>query len=379
MLYYLSELLKNFDIPGQGLLGYLSFRAILANVLAMLISLIAGRKIINLLRRKQIGETIRDLGLDGQMSKKGTPTMGGVIIIFSLLLTVLLVCDLSNIYVQLMVLTTLWCGTLGFADDYIKVFKYNKAGLSERNKLIGQVFLGIIIALAVCLSPQITDGTATTTIPFVKGHEFQYAWLAPWGRYGKWIVYAVMIIIVITACSNGANLTDGMDGLATGTSAIIGVALGVFGYLGGNILNADYLGIMYIPGSGEIAVFMAAFVGALTGFLWYNTFPAEVFMGDTGSLTIGGIIGVSAVLIRKELILPVLCGIFVAESASVLIQRTHFKRTKKKYGEGRRVFLMAPLHHHYQKKGVPEARIVVRFWLIGIVLAVASLAMLKIR
>lgn len=379
MLYHLfNKLLSDFDIPGQGLFGYLSFRAMAANVVAILISFIAGRKIIALLQKKQIGETIRDLGLEGQMSKKGTPTMGGIIIIVSLLVSVLLMCDLTSIYVQLLILTTLWCGALGFADDYIKVRKHDKNGLSEKKKLIGQIGLGLIVAAAVCFSPQIPADT-TTTIPFVKSHEFDYAWLAPWTRYGKWAVYALVIIFIITACSNGANLTDGMDGLSTGVSVIVVIVLGVMAYLGGNVINARFLNIMYLPGTGEVAVFLAAFAGALTGFLWYNTFPAQVFMGDTGSLTIGGIIGVSAVLIRKELLLPVLCGIFVVESLSVILQRMHFRRTKKKTGTGQRLFLMAPLHHHFQKMGIPEARIVTRFWIVGIILGIGTLALLKIR
>ena len=418
MLYRLFELLQGYDIPGQHLMNYLSFRAVLAAVISMLIAFFAGKRIIRWLQRRQIGETIRDLGLEGQMQKKGTPTMGGVIIFLSLVITVLLVCDLRNIYIQLLLLTTLWCGTMGFIDDSIKTFRHNKDGMSERAKLAGQLGLGLIIALTVCFSGDIVvrervhtksmtmvrdslnvdsemavvDGrwssedvvkSTKTTIPFVKDHEFDYKWLSPfkgrWGWYTKWALYVLMIVLVITACSNGANLTDGMDGLATGTSAIVAVVIGVLAWLGGNIVNAGYLHIMYIPGSGEIAVFMSAFAGALIGFLWYNTFPAQVFMGDTGSLTIGGIIGVSAVLIRKELLLPLLCGIFLAESASVLIQRFWFRRTKKKYGEGRRVFLMAPLHHHYQKKGIPEPRIVTRFWIVGIILGLATIAIFKIR
>ena len=422
MLYHLFNLLKDYDIPGQGLMHYLSFRALLAAVFSMLIAFFAGGRIIRMLQRRQIGETIRDLGLEGQLQKKGTPTMGGIIIILAITVSVLLVCDLGNIYVQLMLITTLWCGALGFADDYIKVFKHDKNGLSERKKLLGQVGLGLLIGLAVCFSDKIVvrekvagPGTnvvvtesrdsltvdserrvstapwheedvvksTKTTIPFVKSHEFDYKWLSPlkgrWGWYGKWAIYVLMIVLVITACSNGTNLTDGMDGLAAGTSAIVGVVIGVLAYLGGNLLNSDYLNIMYIPGSGEVAIFMAAFAGALIGFLWYNAFPAQVFMGDTGSLTIGGIIGVSAILIRKELLLPILCGIFVVESASVIIQRSWFRYTKKKYGEGRRVFLMAPIHHHYQKKGEPEARIVTRFWILGVILALGTLALLKIR
>ncbi len=416
MLYYLFELLKKYDIPGQGLMTYFSFRAILANVIAIVVAYFFGKRIIKWLQKHQIGETVRNLGLEGQMSKAGTPTMGGIIIIVALLVAVLLVCDLSNVYVQLLILTTVWCGGLGFADDYIKVFKHNKDGLSEGKKLIGQFILGVVIAGTVCFSPNIVvrqeveqsqteqvseEGVPTgevdhgryvsedvikstkTTIPFVKSHEFDYKYLIPFkgafGWYCRWALYALVIIFIILACSNGANLTDGMDGLSAGTSAIVGVVIGILGWLSGNIIDAQYLNIMYIPGSGETAVFMAAFVGALVGFLWFNTFPAQVFMGDTGSLMIGGVIGVGAVLIRKELLLPILCGIFLAESVSVILQRGHYRYTKKKYGEGRRLFLMAPLHHHYQKQGIPEPRIVVRFWLVGIVLAVGTLALLKIR
>ena len=385
MLYHLIDWLENLGvhIPGMGLMHYLSFRALLAAVISMLIAFFAGRKIIAWLQRHQIGETIRNLGLEGQMQKKGTPTMGGAIIIVSLLGSVLLVCRLDNIYTILLVLTTIWCGGIGFADDYIKVFKHRKEGMSEKGKLLLQFGLGLAIALTVCISPDIPTDRLVTTIPFVKAHEFDYSWLSPFsgqlGVYTSWGIYMLMIIVVILACSNGTNLTDGMDGLSAGTSAIVGVVIGVMAWLGGDVLDARYLNIMYIPGSGEVAVFMAAFVGALIGFLWYNTFPAMVFMGDTGSLTIGGIIGVSAVLIRKELLLPILCGIFLVESLSVIIQRSWFKYTKRKYGEGRRVFLMAPLHHHYQKKGIPEPRIVTRFWIIGIILAISTLALLKIR
>ncbi len=385
MLNHLLDWLKELGlhIPGAGLFHYLSFRAMMAAVISMLIAYFAGGKIIRLLRRKQIGEDIRDLGLEGQMQKKGTPTMGGLIIIAAVLGSALLVCRLDSIYTMLLIVTTLWCGAIGFADDYIKVFKHNKEGMSPRGKLILQFGLGLFVALTVCISPSIPTDRLVTTIPFVKAHEFDYSWLSPFrgqlGVYCSWGIYMVMIILVTLACSNGTNLTDGMDGLAAGTSAIVGVALGIIAWLGGDALDAKYLNIMYIPGSGEVAIYMAAFVGALLGFLWYNTFPAQVFMGDTGSLTIGGVIGVTAVLIRKELLLPILCGIFVMESLSVIIQRVHFKRTKKKYGEGRRVFLMAPLHHHYQKQGIPEPRIVVRFWMIGIILAVSTLALLKIR
>ncbi len=385
MLYHLSEWLnaQGLNIPGLNLMNYLSFRAILALVISLLISFFAGGKIIRLLQRHQIGETIRDLGLEGQMQKKGTPTMGGVIIIIALVGSAMLVCRLDNIYTILLLVTTLWCGAIGFTDDYIKVFKHRKEGMSEKGKLILQFGLGLFVALTVCISPDIHTDNLVTTIPFVKAHEFDYSWLSPFkgqfGVYCSWGIYMVMIILVILACSNGANLTDGMDGLSAGTSAIVGVAIGVMAWLGGDALDAKYLGIMYIPGSGEVAIYMSAFVGALVGFLWYNTFPAQVFMGDTGSLTIGGVIGVSAVLIRKELLLPLLCGIFLAESLSVIIQRGWFKHTKRKYGEGRRVFLMAPLHHHYQKKGIPEPRIVTRFWIIGLLLAVSTLALLKIR
>ena len=384
MLYHLFQYLQTqFDFPGKALMGYLSFRAILAAVISMLIAFFAGKRIIRALQRKQIGEEIRDLGLEGQMQKKGTPTMGGIIIVLAVLCSALLVCDLTNMYVILMLVTTLWCGGLGFADDYIKVFKHNKQGLSERGKLIAQLGLGLVIALSMCLSQSIVTDKVITTIPFVKANEFDYSWLSPFrgqlGVYFTWGIYMLTIVIVITGCTNGANLTDGLDGLAAGTSAIVGVVIGVLAYLSGNVINAGYLNIMYLPGAGEVAIYMAAFAGALLGFLWYNAFPAQVFMGDTGSLTIGGVIGVAAVLIRKELLLPILCGIFLMETLSVMIQRSYFKHTKKKYGEGRRVFLMAPLHHHYQKQGIPEPRIVTRFWLVGIVLAAATLALLKIR
>lgn len=423
MIYHLFQLLKEYDIPGQGLMNYLSFRAFLASATAMLFSLLVGKKIISLLQRKQIGETVRDLGLQGQIEKKGTPTMGGVIIILSILTAVLLFCDLTNVYVLLLLLSTLWCGALGFTDDYIKVFKHNKEGMSEHGKLLAQILLGLVIGLTVWTSDDIVVRekvaipeeeqeeivetgryrnedvvkSTKTTIPFVKDHEFDYKWLSPlkgkWNWYTKWMIYVLMIVFVITACSNGTNLTDGLDGLAAGTSAIVGVVIGVLAWLGGNLIDSDYLNIMYIPGSGEIAIFMSAFVGALIGFLWYNSYPAQVFMGDTGSLTIGGIIGVSAVLIRKELLLPLLCGIFLMESLSVLMQRTYFRWTKRKTGEGARIWSMTPLHHHYQdKKQVPgkvliskpvpphhEAKIVARFWIVGILLAVATLALLKVR
>ena len=385
MLNHLIDWLEALGVhlPGAGLMNYLSFRAMAAAVISMLIAFFAGKGIIRRLQRHQSGEEIRDLGLEGQMQKKGTPTMGGVIIIVAVLGSALLICRLDSIYTFLLILTTLWSGAIGFADDYIKVFKHNKEGMSERGKLILQFGLGLVIALTVCVSPAIPTDRLVTTIPFVKAHEFDYSWLSPFrgqlGVYCSWGIYMLMIIFVMLACTNGANLTDGMDGLATGTSAIVGVALGIMAWLSGDALNAKYLGIMLIPGAGEVAIYMAAFVGALVGFLWYNTFPAQVFMGDTGSLTIGGVIGVTAVLIRKELLLPILCGIFLMESLSVLIQRRYFKYTKRKYGEGRRVFLMAPLHHHYQKQGIPEPRIVTRFWIIGIILAVSTLALLKVR
>ena len=432
MIYHLTEYLKELgiDIPGQGLFTYLSVRAIISFTFALLISIFAGKRIIRWIQKKQIGEEIRDLGLEGQMQKKGTPTMGGIIIFLSIIVPVLMFADLTNIYNILLIISTVWFFLIGFADDYIKVFKKNKEGMSEKGKLLAQGLLGLAIALAVCFSDDIVvrervnvqesistevsnDGVPSmnestigivenhdvikstkTTIPFIKDHEFDYKWLSPFkgtfGWYCKWAIYMLMIIVVITACSNGVNLTDGMDGLATGSSAIVGVVLGIFAWLSGNIVNADYLNIMYIPGSGEIAVFMSAFVGALIGFLWYNSFPAQVFMGDTGSLMLGGIIGVCAVLIRKELLLPILCGIFFVESLSVLMQRFYFKYTKKKYGEGRRIFRMAPLHHHYQKEGVPaliqwpkkalpEAKIVTRFWIVGMILAVITIALLKIR
>ncbi len=439
MLYHLFEALKEYDIPGQGLMSYLTFRAMMASVTAMLISLIIGKRIIRWLQKKQIGEEIRDLGLEGQMQKKGTPTMGGIIIFIAIMVSVLLFADLTNIYTIILLVTTVWFTGLGFTDDYIKVFRHNKEGLSEKGKLVSQVLFGLGLGLTVCFSPDIVvrekvqmddhvqaesgmqEKTAAsqtldintefkvktgewkeedvvkstkTTLPFIKNHEFDYKWLSPFrgafGWYCKWAIYVLMIVLVITACSNGTNLTDGMDGLTTGTSTIVVAVLGIFAYLSGNIINAQYLNIMYIPGTGEIGVFMAAFAGALIGFLWHNSYPAQVFMGDTGSLMIGGLIGVCAILIRKELLLPVLCGVFFVETLSVMIQRSYFKFTKKKYGTGRRVFKMTPLHHHFQKEGIdalitkpvralPEAKIVVRFWIIGIILAVLTIALLKVR
>lgn len=392
MIYHIFEALKDFNIPGQGLMNYISFRALMACFTSLLVGIVAGKHIIGWLQRKQIGETIRDLGLEGQMAKKGTPTMGGIIIIIALLSGVLLWCDLTNRFTLTLIFSALWCAGIGFCDDYIKVYKHNKEGLSERKKLIFQTILGLGVALSVWMTG--SDLGTTTTIPFVKNNEFDYAWLTPfigeWGWYTKWGIYVIMITLVIVACSNGTNLTDGIDGLAGGSSAIVGVVLGIIAYLGGNINNAEYLNIMYIPGSGEIAVFMSAFTGALIAFLWYNSYPAQVFMGDTGSLMIGGVIGVGAVLIRKELLLPVLCGIFLVESLSVLMQRAYFKHTKKRTGTGKRIFRMAPLHHHFQKEGIPaliqspqkaqpEAKITMRFWIVGIMLAVATIAILKVR
>lgn len=385
MLYHLIDWLQRLglDIPGAGLVHFLSFRAMLAAVISMMITFFAGRRIIRWLQRRQIGETIRDLGLDGQLQKKGTPTMGGIIILLALAVTALLVCRLDSIYTWLLLITAIWSGGIGFADDSIKVFRHNKEGMSEHAKLVLQFGLGLFIALAVCISPDIHSDNLVTTIPFVKAHEFDYSSLSPFrgqpGVYCSWGIYMVMIIFVILACTNGANLTDGMDGLSAGTSAIVGIVLGIMAWLSGDVLDTRYLNIMYIPGAGEVAIFMAAFAGALIGFLWYNTYPAQVFMGDTGSLMIGSVIGVCAVLIRKELLLPLLCGIFLMESLSVIIQRSYFKYTRRRYGTGRRVFLMAPLHHHFQKQGIPEPRIVTRFWIAGIILGVGTLAILKIR
>ena len=424
MLYSLLEYIeKYFDLPGAGLFQYLSFRSACAIVVALLAGTVFGKKIIERLRRHQIGEEIRNLGLEGQMEKRGTPTMGGIIILGALLIPVLLFCDLSNIYVQLMIISSIWLGLLGFADDYIKVFRKHKEGLKGKFKIIGQVGLGIIIGTAMCFSHDIviveksqqasaieiaaiqadTDNMGTdqykaterdtvgmeyqkttkTTIPFVKNNEFDYHWLIPTDKpYGDgltWILYKLVAIFNIPAVSHGANLTDGPDGLAAGVSAIIVVVLGVFSYLSGNIIYSDYLNIMYIPGTGELTVFAAALVGALIGFLWYNCYPAQVFMGDTGSLALGGIIAVFALLVRKELLLPLLCGVFLVEAVSTMIQVGYFKYTKMRYGDGRRYFLMAPLHHHYQKKGIPETKIVVRMWIVQILLAALTLVTLKIR
>ncbi len=415
MFYHLFTYLDTFDFPGAGMFNYISFRASMAFIMSLLVGLFIGKKIIRRLQIRQIGEEIRDLGLEGQMQKKGTPTMGGIIILISLLSAVFAFANLTNVYVILMVVTTIWLGMIGFFDDYIKVYKKNKEGLRGIYKIVGQVILGLIVGLTLWLHPSvvvrehnvrtvktvtsITDmekqinasenyvsrdvKSTVTTIPFVKGNEFDYESLVLFlGEYAsifKWIIFIIAVIFITTAVSNGANITDGLDGLASGTSAIIVSTLGIIAYLSGNIIFSAYLGIMYIPGIGELVVFLAAFLGALIGFLWYNTYPAQVFMGDTGSLSIGGIIAVSAIIARKELLLPLLCGIFFIENLSVIIQVSYFKYTKRKYGVGKRVFLMSPLHHHYQKQGYPEAKIVSRFWIIGIFLAVLTLATLKMR
>ena len=409
MLYYLFEYLeKEFQFPGASLFGFISFRAAMAIILSLLISTIYGKRIINFLRKKQVGETIRDLGLEGQKEKAGTPTMGGLIIIFATLIPVLLFAKLDNIYVVLLIVTTVWMGIIGFIDDYIKKFKQDKQGLKGRFKIIGQVGLGIIVGATMYLHPDVTikeelpaeqqteivqtgqlkqfkpeEKSMKTTIPFVKSNEFDYAklisWIGPNASKYAWLIFIPIVIFIITAVSNGANLTDGIDGLAAGTSAIIVLTLGIFAWVSGNIIFSDYLNIMYIPRVEEITIYIAAFVGALVGFLWYNTYPAQVFMGDTGSLTIGGIIAVIAIAVRKEWLIPLLCGIFLAENLSVVMQVSYFKYTKKKYGEGRRIFKMSPLHHHFQKLGYHESKIVTRFWIIGILLAIVSIVTLKIR
>jgi phospho-N-acetylmuramoyl-pentapeptide-transferase len=413
MLYYLFEYLeKQFQFPGATLFGFLTFRAALAVILSLLISTIYGKRIIRFLQKKQMGETIRDLDLEGQKEKAGTPTMGGLIIIMATLIPVLLLARLENIYIILLIVTTLWMGTIGFIDDYLKKFRNDKEGLKGRFKVLGQIGLGIIVGATLFFhqdvtmkerlpinerqvllaeNPNISPSklfqeeikSTQTTIPFVKGSEFDYADLITWisedlQKYA-WVIFILITIIIITAVSNGANLTDGIDGLAAGTSAIIVLTLGIFAWVSSNIIFSDYLNIMYIPGVEEITIYIAAFVGALIGFLWYNTYPAQVFMGDTGSLTIGGIIAVIAIAVRKEWLIPVLCGIFVAENLSVIMQVSWFKYTKKKFGEGRRIFKMSPLHHHYQKLGYHESKIVTRFWIIGILLAILSIVTLKIR
>jgi phospho-N-acetylmuramoyl-pentapeptide-transferase len=407
MLYYLFQYLdKTFDFPGAGLFNYISFRSGAAFILALTIAMIFGKKVIYFLQRKQIGEVVRDLGLEGQMSKKGTPTMGGIIIILAILVPCLLIGRLGNIYMILMLITTIWLGLIGGLDDYIKVFKKNKEGLHGRFKIVGQVGLGLIVGLTLYLSPNVlirenintthqssgevvveyakNDVKSTkTTIPFFKNNNLDYADLFKFtgdkAQMWGWIFFVLVVIFIVTAVSNGANLTDGLDGLAAGSSAIIGVTLGILAYLSSNIKYSAYLSIMYIPGCEELVVFASAFIGALVGFLWYNTYPAQVFMGDTGSLTIGGIIAVFAIAIHKELSLPILCGIFFVESISVMLQVWYFKRTKRQTGEGKRLFLMAPIHHHFQKKGFPEPKIVTRFWIVGILLAVVMVITLKIR
>jgi phospho-N-acetylmuramoyl-pentapeptide-transferase len=406
MLYYIFQYLdKAFDVPGAGVFQYITFRSALAFILSLLIATIYGKKIINYLRNQQVGETVRELGLEGQTAKAGTPTMGGIIIILATLIPVLLLAKLNNIYIILLIVTTIWMGTIGFIDDYIKIFKKDKQGLKGIFKVIGQVGLGLIVGTVLYLSPDVTvrkdtltsrvkiennikpsdleEKSTATTIPFMKNNEFDYAevlsFMGDDYKSYAWLIFIPMVILIITAVSNGANLTDGIDGLAAGTSAISVLTLGLFTFVSGNIIFSDYLNIMYIPNSGEMTVYIAAFVGALVGFLWYNAYPASVFMGDTGSLTIGGIIAVIAIAIRKELMIPVVCGIFLAENLSVIIQVSYFKYTKKKYGEGRRIFLMSPLHHHYQKKGYHESRIVTRFWIVGILLAIFSLVSLKLR
>ena len=415
MLYYLFKYLeKCCDFIGAGLFDYISFRAGMAIIVSLLISLVFGKSLVKYLQRQQVGETIRDLGLEGQLQKQGTPTMGGLIILAAIIIPTLLFDRIENVYVITMLISTVWLGFIGFLDDYIKVFKKDKRGLAGRFKIVGQVVLGIIVGLILYFNkdvvirrelvntaveaPMISTDTSQiekvaarfvdaklpiTTIPFVKNHEFNYARLISWMGEGfekyTWIIYTLIVIFIITAVSNGANMTDGIDGLATGTSAIVGATLGVFAYVSGNILTADYLNIMYIPNSGELLVYSAALIGACIGFLWYNAYPAQVFMGDTGSLALGGILATLAIIVRKELLIPILCGIFLVENLSVLIQVSYFKYTKRRFGEGRRVFKMAPLHHHYQKLGYAEPKIVTRFWIVGILLAIVTIVTLKIR
>lgn len=414
MLYYLCNYLDKFNIPGAGLFDYISFRASLALISSLIISILFGKKIINYLRRQQIGETVRDLGLDGQIEKSGTPTMGGLIILGSILIPTLLFAKLHNVYVITMVLATVWLGLIGFLDDYIKVFKKNKEGLKGKFKVVGQIGVGLIVGCILYFSDDVvvhkrvpadyklnvgeqfvshqhvnnsnenykwirTDDM-TTTIPFIKGNEFNYNWLiGDWQKSYGWLIFIPIIIFIVIAVSNGANMTDGLDGLATGTSAIIGIALAVLAYVSSNARFADYLNVMYIPYAEELVIFSAAFVGACVGFLWYNSYPAQIFMGDTGSLALGGIIAVFAISIRKELLIPVLCGVFLIENLSVILQVGYFKYTKRKFGEGRRIFKMAPLHHHFQKVGLHEAKIVSRFWIVGVLLAVIAIVTLKLR
>ena len=410
MLFPFFEYLQSINFPGAGMFQYISFRSSMAVIFALLISTIFGKQMIKLLQRQQIGEIVRDLGLEGQYQKKGTPTMGGIIIIISILIPVLLFGRLSNTYLILMIITTVWLGTIGFLDDYIKVFRKNKDGLAGRFKIIGQVGLGLIVGLTLYLSndtvvrvkipvtaemeqtiaaDKMPDHTTQdvkapmTNIPFFKNSQFDYSsvvgFLGEKAKSWGWIVFILIAIFIITAVSNGANITDGLDGLATGVSSIVGVTLGIFAYLSGHVIYSDYLNIMFIPNSQELVVFMSAFIGACVGFLWYNSFPAQVFMGDTGSLTIGGIIAVFAILVRIELLIPILCGVFLVENVSVILQVGYFKYTKKRFGEGRRIFKMAPLHHHYQKKGYTESKIFVRFWIVSIMLAVLTIVSLKVR
>lgn len=416
MFYHIFDYLEQFDFPGAGMFQYITFRSACAVILSLLIATVVGKRIIRILQKQQVGEEIRDLGLEGQMQKKGTPTMGGVIILLAILVPVILFARLDNVYIQLMIVSTIWLGLIGFLDDYIKVFRKHKEGLKGCFKVIGQVGLGLIVGVTLYVSDDVlirekvsisevgvvtstvdegfvSENSQTvltkdikstkTTIPFFKNNEFDYAWFgALFGDYAEeigWIVFIIITIVIVTAVSNGANLTDGLDGLATGTSAIVGATLGILAYVSGNMVYADYLNIMYIPHSGELVVFIAAFIGATIGFLWYNSFPAQVFMGDTGSLSLGGIIAVFAIMIHKELLIPILCGIFLVENLSVMMQVSYFKYTKKKFGEGRRIFLMSPLHHHFQKKGIPEPKIVTRFWIVGIALAVITIVTLKIR
>ncbi len=416
MFYYLYELLSDFNLPGVGMFQYISFRSGAAIIVSLLITTVFGQKLIRILQRKQIGEDVRDLGLEGQMQKKGTPTMGGIIILSAIVIPTLLFAKLNNVYILLMLFTTVFLGLVGFADDYIKVFKKNKKGLAGKFKILGQVGLGLIVVATlfinddvlvrqnvkdangndlreIVIDPETGEQTikfvkediksTVTTIPFIKKNEFNYKWIVSIFGGGvwwlKWVVYALAIILIITAVSNAANLTDGLDGLATGTSAISGMTLAVLAYVSGNVIYSDYLNIMYIPNIGELTIFISAFIGATVGFLWYNSYPAQVFMGDTGSLALGGILAVFSIIIRKEILIPLLAGIFLIENLSVVIQVTWFKYTKRKYGAGRRVFLMSPIHHHYQKKGIPEPKIVTRFWIVGIILAVMTIATLKIR
>jgi phospho-N-acetylmuramoyl-pentapeptide-transferase len=409
MLYYLFEYLDQLDLPGAGVFQYISFRAGMAAFFSLLITITYGKTLINFLRKKQIGEDIRDLGLEGQMSKKGTPTMGGLIIIAAILVPTLLFAKIDNIYIILLLITTVWLGLIGFLDDYIKVFKKDKKGLAGKFKIVGQVGLGLIVGLTLYFSNDVVvrevsptelstvqmnelqrneeenikyhDVKSTkTTVPFLKNNELDYNNILPFvpDEY-TWVIYTLIVIIIVTAVSNGANITDGIDGLAAGTSGIIGMTIAILAYLSGRIDFSNYLNIMYIPNLAELVIFCTAFVGACLGFLWYNAYPAQVFMGDTGSLTLGGVIAVLALAVRKELLIPVLCGIFLVENLSVVIQVAYFKYTRKKYGEGRRIFLMSPLHHHYQKLNIPEAKIVTRFWIIGILLAILTLATLKLR